>query len=321
MLNLQCILFLILLLGCVNTSEVRREGEGLPSFQFLFAFGSTGSEPGSFIRPSGIVMDLEGFLYVSDTGNNRIQKFTGDGKYVTEFGAFGQGEDRLAYPSALATNGISLFVADERNERVVQYNRYGNFSGTLLSSDGRGDPAPTKKGIGRIFPMGIAISKGNEVFVTDREGDRVIVLDLSGRVRRIFGKAGGRLGDLLDPVGIALDEEGQVYVSDTGNGRVQVFDLFGGPISILTTGLSQPQGIAIDRWGNLFVADLNEIKIFDRWGRPLPPLTKGEHSGSSLQMTTKGNLHSPSGIFITRENRLYVSDTRNDRVVVYQIEY
>lgn len=320
MLNLQCILFLILLLGCVNTSEVRREGEGLPSFQFLFAFGSTGSEPGSFIRPSGIVMDLEGFLYVSDTGNNRIQKFTGDGKYVTEFGAFGQGEDRLAYPSALATNGISLFVADERNERVVQYNRYGNFSGTLLSSPESGSSG---EGIGRIFPMGIAISKGNEVFVTDREGDRVIVLDLSGRVRRIFGKAGGRLGDLLDPVGIALDEEGQVYVSDTGNGRVQVFDLFGGPISILTTGLSQPQGIAIDRWGNLFVADLDEIKIFNRWGRPLPPLTEGEHPARAghLQKATEGNLHSPSGILLTREDRLYVSDTRNDRVVVYQIEY
>jgi len=306
--------FVILLFtGCFNISEVKRGGENSPTLSQLFAFGSTGSGPGLFIRPTDITIDLEGFLYVCDTGNNRIQKFSKDGEYLAEFGAFGEEVDRLAYPTALATSGVFLFVADERNERVVQYSRFGTFSGTLLESNS----------VGRFFPTGIAISKGGEVFVTDREGDRVIVTDLTGKVRRIFGKGGGRAGDFLDPTGIALGGDGLVYVSDTGNGRIQILDPFGGPVRVITSSLSQPRGISIDRGGNLFVTDLDEIKIFDRMGNPLLVLHEGEDGAKAppLQKISEGNLQSPTGIFITREDRLYICDTGNDRVVVYQLTY
>jgi DNA-binding beta-propeller fold protein YncE len=316
--------FLIAVLnGCANVSEVRRGEVNTPTVRMLFSFGSTGSESGFFIRPTGIVMDLEGFLYVSDTGNSRIQKFSADGVYVVEFGAFGGEDDRLSYPTALATNGISLYVADERNERVVQYNRYGTFEGILLSSSsvisasGRTGRTATSNELGRIFPRGISISKGNEIFVSDREGDRVIVTDLSGRIRRTFGEAGGRIGDLLDPLGIVVDGEGQVYVSDTGNGRIHIFDSFGGPIRVYSKDISHPKGVAIDHWGNLFVTEEDGIRIFDRHGNPVPQslLLKGDPEGFG------GNLESPTGIFITRGNRLYVCDTGNDRVVVYQLTY
>jgi DNA-binding beta-propeller fold protein YncE len=315
--------FIVFIVGCANVSEVRR-GVNTPTVQMLFSFGSTGSESGFFIRPTGVVMDLEGFLYVSDTGNSRIQKFSADGVYVVEFGAFGEEEDRLSYPTALATNGISLYVADERNERVVQYSRYGTFEGVLLSSGSPGRTATTNE-LGRIFPRGISISKGNEIYVSDREGDRVIVTDLSGRIRRTFGEAGGRIGDLLDPMGIVVDGEGQVYVSDPGNGRIHVFDSFGGPIRVYTKDISRPRGVAIDHWGNLFVTEEDGIRIFDRHGNPipLPPFLKGEGKGDLKGDTEgfEGNLESPTGIFITRGNRLYVCDTGNDRVMVYQITY
>ena len=43
--------------------------------QFLYRFGITGSEPGDFIKPHGMAMDSQGFFYVADAGNQRIQKF------------------------------------------------------------------------------------------------------------------------------------------------------------------------------------------------------------------------------------------------------
>lgn len=48
------------------------------------AWGSSGSGPGQFNNPIGITLDYtRGYVYVTDTGNDRVQKFTSDGKFIT----------------------------------------------------------------------------------------------------------------------------------------------------------------------------------------------------------------------------------------------
>ena len=57
--------------------------------KFITSWGSSGSGQGQFIAPTGIAVDLKtGNVYVSDTGNNRIDKFTPDGKFMMSFGSF-----------------------------------------------------------------------------------------------------------------------------------------------------------------------------------------------------------------------------------------
>ena len=56
---------------------------------FVLQWGSNGAADGQFWGPHGIEVDADGNVYVVDTGNNRVQKFSGDGKFLMTWGSFG----------------------------------------------------------------------------------------------------------------------------------------------------------------------------------------------------------------------------------------
>ena len=58
---------------------------------FSFKFGQLGTENGNFTSPQGISINSTGFVYVGDTGNNRIQIFNASGGFLKEFGSPGSG--------------------------------------------------------------------------------------------------------------------------------------------------------------------------------------------------------------------------------------
>ena len=64
------------------------QGEGTENIQ---VWGSVGSNPGQFNNPAGIVLDPKGYVFVVDSNNDRIQKFTSNGTFVDEWGTAGAG--------------------------------------------------------------------------------------------------------------------------------------------------------------------------------------------------------------------------------------
>ncbi len=111
----------------------------LPSHNFLGKFGTRGSASDQFELPAGIVVEGSyptGYIYVSDTGNHRIQVFTMTGAYVTTVGSYGGpnasfaassntltsfyagNEGSFASPGLLAIHGSTLLVADTLNYRI-----------------------------------------------------------------------------------------------------------------------------------------------------------------------------------------------------------
>ena len=87
-----------------------------------------GSGDGEFDLPWGITQDSEGFLYVADWRNDRIQKFTQDGEFVAKFGESGDGEGQFNRPSGLAVDSDgNMYVADWGNQRVQALDSDGNF--------------------------------------------------------------------------------------------------------------------------------------------------------------------------------------------------
>ncbi|MBM4120159.1 MAG: hypothetical protein FJ248_04590 [Nitrospira sp.] len=79
-------------------------------------------EPGQFRSPWGIVVDGQGDVFVSDTGNQRIQKFDREGNFITQWGGFGNGGGQFNFPYGVALDAKgSVFVVDSANARVQQF--------------------------------------------------------------------------------------------------------------------------------------------------------------------------------------------------------
>lgn len=85
-------------------------------------FGSFGSGNGEFFRPHGIAIDSAGYIYVADTNNHRVQKFTSHGIFVEAFGTYGTADGQFDAPRdiAIRDTGASqlVYVSDWNNNRV-----------------------------------------------------------------------------------------------------------------------------------------------------------------------------------------------------------
>ena len=125
------------------------------------------------------------------------------------------------------------------------------------------------------YPLGVAVTDGDEIVVTDENNHRVQVFDSNGTFLRSFGHKGENAGEFSHPFGIVIDKDRNIFVSEWGNHRVQILSWegrhlgsFGGQGS-LDSQLLNPFGISLDSAGNVIVADAGNklIKMFTPDGR------------------------------------------------------
>lgn len=96
-------------------------------FNTLYETGKKGQEDGSFHGPEGVVFDNNGYIYVADSGNNRIQKFTPKARFVLSFGKKGKYEAELNNPTDVAIINNKVYVTDTGNKRIAVFDKSGNF--------------------------------------------------------------------------------------------------------------------------------------------------------------------------------------------------
>ncbi|HYN20394.1 MAG TPA: NHL repeat-containing protein, partial [Thermoanaerobaculia bacterium] len=87
--------------------------------RFLLAWGEPGTRTGQLYRPKGIAVDPQGDLYVVDSNNHRVKKYTSEGVFLGSFGHNGMGDGELWFPFGVAVgDGGRLFVTDSENGRI-----------------------------------------------------------------------------------------------------------------------------------------------------------------------------------------------------------
>ena len=136
-----------------------------------------------------------------------------------------------------------------------------------------------KKGSGDgmfMYPVGVAVSDGDEIVVADQGNHRVQAFDSNGTFLRSFGHSGKNAGEFSYPYGIAINKDRNIFVAGSNNRRIQIFSLegrhlgsFGGRGGSLDSQLFAPGGLSLDSTGNVIVADIVDklIKIFTPDGR------------------------------------------------------
>jgi tripartite motif-containing protein 71 len=278
-----------------------RRGTGVGEFNFGKGGGNDAPAGGGLVTSGNL-------LFVSDSQNDRIQRFDLDGTGGAEIVPPGL----LANPRGLAIRGQRLIVADDHHHRLVVM----DFGGRVLRTVGSGQGAGANQ---FSFPFGVAVDPQGRVFVADDINQRVLRFgpqpDYKYKAR--WGHYGTGPGQLAYPRAIASDPSGALYVTNTGNDRIDVFDRSGGLLrSFGASGrapgqFNAPLGVAADANGYRAVADSvnGRIELLDPngsiatvWGSPAP--------GPTI-------LRQPVAVAFDAAGDAYVLDQRRARIFVF----
>ncbi len=280
---------------------------------YVTHWGEYGQGPGQLAYPTGIAVAPDGHVYVSDGWNNRICRFTPDGKFVASFGGAGSGPGKFQGPDHLQfspTNG-DLYVTDKNNHRIQRFTESGAF---VLQWGSFGT------GPGQFAaPWGIHVDSAGDVWVVSREQTRLQKFTENGVFLTQWGIPGTGFGQFLKPHGIATDEAGNIYVSDVERHDIQKFDAFGeyllewGSPGSLPGQFLHPHHLTY-RSSEIVVVDWLE---HPHGGRLTAFTTEGTLTGvlvAGSQGTGELQFHTPYGVAYDPQGLWYVAEFGNHRV-------
>jgi DNA-binding beta-propeller fold protein YncE len=277
---------------------------------FVDEWGAPGSGPGQFAFPSSVAIDASGTVYVADSENDRIQRFTEGGAVLGTWGTTGTGPGQFSTPEAIAVDASgNVYVVDKGNHRVQKFST----TGTVVSQWGS-----QGSGVGQLeAPEGIATDAAGNVYVADAGNNRIEKFTGAGAFVVNWGSAGKADGQFNSPNGVSVDPAGNVYVSDSGNDRIQKFTSSGAFLAKWgKTGddageFDFPVAVAAGVAGRVYVADAvnDRVEVFNGSGKFLSEWgTTGKASGQ---------FDSPVAIAPNATGRVFVADAGNNRIQVF----
>ncbi|MCJ7514488.1 MAG: hypothetical protein MUO89_00745 [Dehalococcoidia bacterium] len=291
------LLAIILILTLVASFAVPvLAAEAPPSF--LLKWGTSGAGDGQFASPRGIAIDTAGNVYVADTGNDRIQKFTGTGTFIAKWGTGGD----FMNPWGIDVSSAGyVYVADMTNNRIKKFTSTGTWLATW-------SPAGSDN---LSAPYGLCVDALGNVYVADSGNLRIQKFDSNGNLLTKWSTTSY-------PYDVAVDASGNVYVADLGNNSIDKFTSTGTFLTTWGSGgagdgqFNSPKGVAVDSSGNVYVADAgnNRIQKFTSTGVFLSKWGSGPGAGD-------GQFNNPYTLAATSWGYVYVPDSGNNRVQLF----
>ena len=260
----------------------------------------------------------------------------------------------LHLPMSLAFDGLGdLWVVDSDNSRVLEYTSpmsSGEAASTVIGQVSLRAHSSGATAARLSHPTSLAFDVGGNLWVADTDNSRVLEyaapFTTGEAASLVLGQAsfmGNRCArsqaTLCHPTGLAFDGGGNLWVTDSSNNRVleyvsplvsgEAASLVIGQTSLSThapattaAGLRDPEGLAFDGSGSLWVADSGNNRVLDF---ALPFSTDEAASvalgqtvfTTSTRATTASGLHSPVGLAFDSSGDLWVADSLNNRVVEY----
>ncbi len=251
--------------------HMTREGELLNTWGEFGSADEGDPTPGHFNEPWGIAISQEQEIFIADTWNHRIQKFSSEGEFLGSWGHFGQRETPDAFwgprDVAVDQNG-HVYVSDTGNKRIVVFDTNGTYI-TEFGEVGFGDAQFDE-------PSGLALDAAGNLYVADTWNQRIQVFspDVDGVAQYFLTKwdVEGWYGQSLDnkPY-VEVGSDGLIYTSDPELSRIIVFTPLGEVVAAWgtegadPTNLYFPTGLSADDQGGIWVCDTknNRVQYFN----------------------------------------------------------
>jgi len=320
--------------------------DGYPVVTTIAGTGVMGSADGSgtaasFSNLMGLAVDSGGTLYVADSRNNLIRKVSTDGAVTTLAGSGSEGsadgKNRSAsffFPGAVAVDGGGkVYVADTHNNLI---RKIANGEVTTLAGRLMPGKIAAPESLDRIDdPYGIAVGKNGCIYFADWFKDVIRKISPDGKMTILAGNGTpgsadgvGTAATFYLPEGIAADEHGNLYIADTYNNMIRKIN----PQGVVTTlagkkkkgaadgkgaaaSFLHPAGIAVDKKGNVYVADMGNNKI----RKITPDGTVSTYAGTGVRGSANGpasaaTFYKPYGVAVDNSGNVYVADYQNNLI-------
>ncbi|HEY2140593.1 MAG TPA: NHL repeat-containing protein [Solirubrobacteraceae bacterium] len=299
------------------------------------SFGSQGGGNGDFSEPVGVAVNdsrepllqpAAGDVYVADTGNNRVERFSAEGAYISQFDGSATPAKGFSFnfKTAIAvdnsTNALDLslgdvYVQDNGNDVVDKFSASGEvYEGQLTGTC----PSPGICSPSEVIPFtdlsGVAVDPSGNLWVYDNTADEASIDE--------FNSAGGFVKALTIPegareIGGLAVSSSSVYVMNANNAIVQLDSITGKRVAELASSEYLPTALAIDpSTDNLVVAQNSSsgarIAIF---GRDL----ENQSSENPRQMFPEEGLEEARGLAVSGRGTVYVSQITHANVEIFDI--
>lgn len=300
-----------------------------------------------------LAVDAKGNILIADRGTGQIVKFDPIANSLVTIAGTGSkifnGDGKKATKVNLDAEGIALdknhniFIADRRNHRIRKMDGTTGAIKTIAGTgkgafSGDGKPATSAS---LNFPNSVAVDANGNIFFADEFNNRVRKIDaVSGVISTVAGNGkvnftgngGAALSTALVPHRIAFDQQGNLNIADVINSRVYRLDINSGTVTLLagtgdekfagdggpaTAAGLEPDGIATDSNGNLYIADeLNHrIRKIDAATGTISTIAgtgKGKFSGDGGPATSAGI--DPINLTFDTKGHLIIADIGNRRI-------
>lgn len=294
----------------------------------------------SFSELNGLVVDQAGNVFVADTINHAIRKISPSGLVSTFAGGSGPGsKDDIGiaatfdYPYGVAIDGNGqILVADSENKVIRAITPTGIVS-IFAGSASRG--FADGSGIYARFRAlsGVAVDINGNVFVADTDNHAIRKISPTGAVSTIaglgtagFSNGNSTIASFNHPVSVALDIAGNIFVADTWNHAIRKITPSGVVTTLAGSGspgfangtistgaaFAYPQGVAVDKSGNVFVGDTdnNVVRKITQAG-VVTTFAGSGLSGLTNGVGTTASFDWPKGLAIDDIGNVFVADAVN----------
>lgn len=185
------------------------------------------------------------------------------------------------------------------------------------------------------YPHGVAIAPDGSLYVSDRNNNRIRRVAMDGHVTTVAGSGAagsadgiGTAAQISGPVGLAFAPDGILYVAEAGYNKIRRIDRLGNVSTIaghggsgvsdgmgVDSGFNGPHGLALDRDGNLYVADWgnNRVRRIDSFGGVTTLMSDGTWADQSTG--TPYAFDRPIGVAVDAAGTLYVAEWTGCRIV------